>query len=306
MGYYVPKQEFNIGVRPDVVAFNWKKNGYEIEAFAVECKKTTNVRSLIQTGLTQAREYQLVFPYVYLATIEFQDEDKRRILIESLRNMRIGLLCMLPEDDPKYDKIKPNPDPKEELYVSPRLDSNKFRYNLRQRAAAILTYDEAYDHLSFDSNVREPKVVHCYDKSARATPNWWLTNFTSRGDYIFGICIEQRKNVRKTLGNITSDALERLLTGLRRDYEIELDYIDTYKPREVSWTVIQKKGKDLTSRDLEWILDYCRKSRWKTRFMVYRRVWDKDEVLRKEEHLDRVKNAMDDLTPLRKALRKHL
>ena len=33
--YYVPRKEFNIGVRPDVVAFKLKNN-YEVDAFAVE------------------------------------------------------------------------------------------------------------------------------------------------------------------------------------------------------------------------------------------------------------------------------
>jgi len=292
--YYVPRKEFNIGVRPDVVAFKWKNN-YEVDAFAVECKKTTNVSSLIETGLTQAREYQTVFPCVYLATIELS-EDKRNTLISALKNMRMGLLCMSPKDE----EIMPYPDPKEVCYLSPKLNSSEFQYKLRQRAVAILTYDEVYNHRPFDLNVQEPEAVHCYDKDEPA--NWWLTNFTLKGDYIFGICIEKQANVEKTLDKIKPNDLSESLSILSEEYEIELDYVDTYKPREVSWTVLQKPVKNLSPRDVKWVLDCCRKRKWKTRFMLYRKVWSKGEVLSRNEHLGAVKKVMDDLTPLREVL----
>lgn len=198
-GYFSPKREFNIGVRPDVVAFRWK-NEYEIEAFAVECKSTRKLRSLIETGLTQAREYQLAFPYVYLASPKLE-EKPLEILKNTLSVLRMGLLSV-DENSIVEEEMKAS--------ISPRLSYGEFLFKVRQRAVAILVYKEVVGD-SFDINVQDSEEIHCYIKEAA---NFLLSNTGPRDNYYFGICIEKQENVKQTLGKIEAKHFHKLLTDL--------------------------------------------------------------------------------------------
>lgn len=285
--YFSPEKEFNIGVRPDVTAFRWI-NDYEIGAVAVECKKTTQIRSLIEIGLTQAREYQLAFPYVYLAAPSL-DTGALETLKNTLGLLRIGMLSV--NDAGKVEEeMKPN--------ISPRLSYSEFLYKVRQRAVAILTYKEVVrEH--FDLNVQDIEDVHCYRKEEAA--NFLLNNANPRGDYYFGICIEQQKNVKQTLEKMEGKHLHKFFPDLE-SYIIDLSYIDTYRPREVSWPVLIRRCRDLSEEDVKRILDYCKEKRWKIRLILWRKVWDKDEVLSRKEHNSRVEKIIKELTPLRQTL----
>ncbi len=293
-GYFSPKMEFNIGVRPDVVAFRWineeHKLQYEIEAVAVECKGTKPIHSLVKTGLTQAREYQLVFPYVYLAAPKLDTGS-----LETLKNMmgrlRMGLLS-----------INDSGVVKEELEssVSPRLSRSEYLYKVRQRAVTLLTYREVIGE-PFDLNVQKPDEVHCFRKKTVA--NFLLASGgPPERDFYFGICIEQQQNVKKTLAKMEAKQLHKLFTDLSDDYHIDLMYIDTYRPREVSWPVLKKKVSELSKEDVKWLLNYCKEKKWKICLILKRKVWNKDEVLSRKEHNSRVQRAKEELTSLRQTL----
>jgi len=289
-GYYVPTVEFNIGVRPDVVAFKWEGE-YEVKAIAVECKKARQIRSLMETVLSQAREYQLAFPQVYLATPKLGDK-VLEALEGTLRSLRIGLLSV--EDDGKVERVI---EPK----ISPRLTYGDFLFKVRQRAVAILTYKEiATEGKPFDLNIQKPSEVHCYMKKEAA--NFLLSNWPD-ADYYFGICIEQKENVKQTLGKISGEVLHKLISDLPEGYLIELDYVDTYRPREVSWPILRTRTSELSRKDVEWLLGYCRRNNWKTRLIIYKKVWGKHEVLSKSEHEGRVRTVKNELSNLRRVLK---
>ena len=287
-GYFSPEKEFNIGVRPDVVAFRWISE-YEIRALAVECKKTRRIRSLMETGLTQAREYQLAFPYVYLASPKLGTE-VANTLSNTLNILRIGLLSVRHTSEVE-EETKPN--------ISPRLNYSKFLYRVRQRAAAILTYKEVVGE-PFDLNVQDPDDVHCYRKKEVA--NYLINNANPEGHYYFGICIEQQKNVKQTLEKMGKKHLHKLVADLAEEYVVDLAYIDTYRPREVSWPVLIRGVRGFSEGDARWLLDYCRKKRWKIRLILCRKVWEKNEVLSRTEHKIRVERVTKELTPLRQTL----
>ena len=293
-GYFPPKKEFNIGVRPDIVAFRWINEGhklqYEIEAVAVECKSTKRIRSLVETGLTQAREYQLAFPYVYLAAPKLDTES-----LETLKKMmgflRMGLLSV--NDSGVVEEEL-------ESSVSPRLRKSEFLYKVRQRAVALLTYNEVVGE-PFDLNVQKPDEVHCFRKKEAA--NFLLSSGgPPERDYYFGICIEQQENVKKTLKKMEEKQLHKLFADLPGDYYVDLTYIDTYRPREVAWPVLVKKVRELSEGDVKWLLNYCKEKKWKICLILKRKVWNKDEVLSRKEHNSRVKRAMEELTSLRQTL----
>lgn len=288
-GYYVPPREFNIGVRPDVSAFKWEGD-HEIRSIAVECKKTKRIRPLIETALIQAREYQLAFPYVYLAIPEIKEES-RETLIGILSSLRMGLLCV--DDEGEVKELGGSG-------VSPRLRYFDFLFKVRQRAVAMLTYKEvAVDGEPFDLNVQNPLEVHCYLK--KEASNFLLANWPD-GDYYFGICIEQKDNVRKTLGKTTVEKLYQLVSALPEGYFIDLAYIDTYWPSEVSWSVIRTKASIFTKKDFEWLLEYCKNKNWKVRLILHKKVWLKYEALSKSNHESRVRKVKEEIGPLRQAL----
>lgn len=288
-GYYVPPSEFNVGVRPDVSAFKWEGD-HEIRSIAVECKKTKLIRSLIETALTQAREYQLAFPYVYLAIPEIKEEPSKT-LIGILSSLRMGLLCV--DDEGEVKELR-------EPEISSRLRYFDFLFKVRQRAVAMLTYREiAVSGDPFDINVQNSSEVHCYLKKEAA--NFLLANWPDE-NYYFGICIEQKENVKNTLGKISGKVLHNLLRELPEGYIVDLQYIDTFRPREVSWSILRTKVSELSETDVEWFLDYCRKNEWKTRLILHKRVWLKYEALSKSKHESRVRKTKEELTPLRQAL----
>ena len=66
--------------------------------------------------------------------------------------------------------------------------------------------------------------------------------------------------------------------------------------------MFQKPVQNLSSRDVEWILDYRRKAKWTVRFMLYKKVWGKEEALNRNEHLNVFKKIQKDLTLLRKTI----
>jgi len=281
--YYVPEKEFNIGVRPDVVGFQWIDN-FEIKSIAVECKTFVSSRLLIETALNQAREYQLAFPYVYLATPNLKNH---RELEGVFRSLRIGLFMV---DGAKAKEIF-------KADISPRLDYDDFLFKVRQVAAAILTYREVIGEP--DVNIPYPGEVHCYIKEESA--NFLLSNYPKDRNYYFGICVEKKENVRK-LERVSKDNFYKLIQALPEEYLIRLDYVDTYKPREVCWLVMGTRVQELSSEDIEGLLDYCKKKEWRTRFILWRKVWEEDEALSKREHKRRLEKVIEELTPIKELI----
>lgn len=289
-GYYVPRVEFSVGVRPDVVAFKWR-NEYEIEAIAVECKRAKQIRSLTEAMLSQAREYQLCFPKVYLATPIVRNEALKALKTLAY-TLRIGLLSV--QSNGKVER-------KLEPMISPRLNYDDFLLKVRQRAAAILTYKKVVSEgKSFNINVQNPLEVHCYVRGKAA--NFLLSNWPDRNNYYFGVCIEQKENVRRILGKITAETLHKLISGLPKGYLIDLDYIHTYKPREVLWPILRTETSNFSKEDTEWLLKYCKQSNWKVQLIFHRKVWHKYEILSKNQHEERVRKVKNQLRHLRETL----
>jgi hypothetical protein len=289
-GYFVPSVEFNIGVRPDVSAFKWA-NLYEIENIAVECKTTRHPRSLIQTCLTQAREYQTAFQHVYLAAPTLGDKSLQTIK-SVLSLLRMGLLFV---DEKLHVSVE------NESNTSPRLDSTEFLYRVRQRAVAILSYRDAFG-VDFNLNFPDHEIVYCFFKAEPA--NFLLSNAYSGRDYFLGICIEQKDIVKSTLGQVKHQLLHKMLSTLPGEYSVDLEYIDTYRPREVSWSTLSKTIENISADDVKWILEYCKNADWKIRFLVMKKVWEKDELLSRDEHRKRIEAVKSELLPIRRTLTK--
>lgn len=287
-GYFVPKAEFDIGVRPDVSAFRWR-GPYEIENIAVECKPFKSLRSLIETCLGQAREYQLAFQHVYLSTPK-RGSSSLNTIMDVLAQLRMGLLSV---DEKRGVSLELEP------RISPRLVNAEFLSKVRQRAVALLTYRDSVEP-DFDLNFADSEIVYCFKKGEPA--NFLLSNAYLGRDYFFGICIEQIRIVKATLGGIGHGIFHKMLSDLPRDYSIDLEYIDTYKPREVSWSALTKAVKDVTLEDARWMLEYCRQASWKIRLLIMRKVWDKDEILSRSEHRERVEEVKSSLLPMRRKL----
>lgn len=285
-GFFVPPVELNIGVRPDVSAFKWEGT-HEVSAICVECKAVKTVRSLFDTILNQAREYQVSFPHVYLATPDLTDQTLQA-LTGPLKSFRIGLLCVSDDMEVK-EKIESN--------VSPRLRYVDFLFKVRQRAVAMLTYRSLVsENEIFDINVQNPEEVHCFMKNKAA--NYLLGTYPD-GNYHFGICIEQIDNVRKTLGGVDTQSFHRLFEQLPNGYYLDIAYIDTYRPREVSWPVLRTKTSSLTADDTEWLVEYCKEKRWKVRLIIHKKTWSKYEVLKKSEHEKKVGDIIEELISIR-------
>jgi hypothetical protein len=135
--YVIIKERFNVGVRPDVVAFKWIDE-YQIEAIAVECKgggKTIPAKSLIDFAATQAREYQIYFPYVYLATPPVPKSDEEKIC-KILETLRIGWISI------SNGKAEYKLNLQEQGLVSSRLVGAEYIIKVRQRLTAIWAYNE--------------------------------------------------------------------------------------------------------------------------------------------------------------------
>jgi hypothetical protein len=250
-GYFVPSGEFNIGVRPDVVAFKWSTE-YEIEAIAVECKKTRQSHSLIEAGRTQARQYQQAFPHVYIACPKLGAPHLESVK-SALGNLRMGLLVVNTVGRGHVTK-------EHDAGVSPRLAYDDYLFKTRQRGAAVLAYRDFPGVKDFQANLRDADIVWCWTMEAA---NFLLGNGDADRDYSFGICIEQKSNVEKTLGRVDASELYRLIKTLPEDYLVYLDYIDAYQPRQVGWRLLAKQVTSLVEKDVEWIKERSRRERGK-------------------------------------------
>lgn len=184
--------------------------------------------------------------------------------------------------------------------VSPRLAYDDYLFKTRQRGAAVLTYRELPGVKDFQANLRDADIVWCWTMEAA---NFLLGNGDADRDYSFGICIEQKSNVEKTLGRVDASELYRLINTLPEDYLVYLDYIDAYQPRQVAWRLLAKQVTSLVEKDVEWIKERSRRGAWKVRFRLHRKAWRKDELLTKGEHVDRLVKIMNELEPIRQALR---
>jgi hypothetical protein len=300
--YVIIKERFNVGVRPDVVAFKWVDE-YQIEAIAVECKgggKTIPAKPLIDFAATQAREYQIYFPYVYLATPPVPKSDEEKIC-KILETLRIGWISI------SNGKAEYKLNLQEQGLVSPRLVGAEYIIKVRQRLTAIWAYNEVLKEkkilgkdFEFNMNLMEPEVVHCFTKEV--SPNFLLTNYL--GDYFCGICLEQQKNVKEILQKIQPADFYKHLQKLSEPEKciVEFTYVDTYKPREVSWPLMRKKLNQLSEKDIEWIKGFAKEKNWKTRLMLLRKVWGKNEILSKDEHTDALKKAINEVGSLKNYL----
>ncbi|MEM2534058.1 MAG: hypothetical protein QXK12_08570, partial [Candidatus Nezhaarchaeales archaeon] len=72
--------------------------------------------------------------------------------------LRLGLI-IVDEDWRSEEKLKPA--------TSPRLIEAKYTTMVRQRLAALLTYEDVFGK-NFDTNLVEPEVVHCYMEKSRS------------------------------------------------------------------------------------------------------------------------------------------
>lgn len=285
------RTEFDIGgARADIAAFKWDDN-YMIKAIAVECKGTQNVHSLVESAQEQAREYQIAFPYVYLAIPSIRENKKLKNMLELLR---IGLLSVSEEG-----KVKEELEPDHSL----RLKWDEYFLKVRQRAIAIWTFSKvAAPEVDKKIDVEyNPNGVACW---INEPANFLITNneVQTEGDYHFGVNIEQTKNVEGIIGNCDCNHLYNLISSLPASYIFRICYIYTRRPRTVWHPILIKRVRELKSEDIEWLVDYSRKNKWKTGVFIEREAWEKYEALEKEEHLKRAKRIADELKELRSYL----
>lgn len=252
---------------------------YEIKSVAVERKGSASPKSLMEAALTQACEYQLFFPYVYLAAPNI----KSGSLTEALGPLRLGLFMY---DGSDFSNIL-------DAKVSSRLDCDEFLYKVRQVAAGILSFKEVLDEPSI--NMPKPGELHCYTTEPS---NFLLTNHSSDNNYYFGINLEKQDNVRK-LKEVSRQTLFESITNISDDYWIGVDYIETYKP-PISWNLMNVRVRDLSQEDVYWLMEYSKEKNYKTRLVICKEVWDEDEVLSYEKHKKRIENTVEELRPIKR------
>jgi ribulose bisphosphate carboxylase small subunit len=288
-GYFVPKVEFDVGIRrPDVVGFKWiEENEYEIDVIAIECKKTNDARQLLTPIIINyLRELQKFFPNVYLASPKVENNG----LNAFLKLWRIGYY---PIDVSSQNVI--------ENYIieaktSPVLDGTNYLLQVRQRVALILTYIDVFNNPEeLEVRVSEPGIVWCFK---REPANYCAGNGLLDNDYHFGINIEETNNVKKVL-NIDQKKLFKIFKDLPGDYSINLNYIDVRRPREVSWTIFHGKINKMSENEFNKLINMCKEKNYNIRLYIHKRIWFKDEVLSRTEHKSRVENAKKELEPLK-------
>jgi len=293
--YFVPSTEFNVGVKPDVTAFKWAGNDYEIKTVAVECKANKTLRKLMEVASTQTRALQVYFPHVYLAHPALRQNDLAA-LRSILKPLHIGFLSVDPRNGEVSENFPTN--------VSATLKYDDFLFQVRQRAAAVLAYIDVFGR-SQDLNtpVRFPSLVACFVKEQA---NFLLRNDFPDENYHLGICVEQKRYAKKALSNVKPTSFHKLLTDLNGNYSLDLEYVAAYRPREVYWPLLREKVNELSLVDVRLLLNICRQKDWRIRLMVHKIVWQKDEVLNRHKHQRRIQTAKSELEPLRQLLRNQL
>jgi len=248
-GYLVIKEFELDGIKADIAAFKWK-NDYEIEAVAVECKGKKSIVSYIEAAQKQARLYQVAFPRVYLAIPTIKDEQKE-MLKTAIDRFRVGVITV--DANKKIDKL---PD----VNFSLKLKEEDYLLKVRQRAVALSCFKEStkadLDKIKIKYN---PYGIACWTVEQA---NYLITNEDIQTDknYHFGVNVENTENIKKSIGQSSSEKFYKIIKNLPENYVLRVDYNHTYRPRPVYHPILIKPVNEIDIKDIEWMINYCKKN----------------------------------------------
>jgi len=119
------------------------------------------------------------------------------------------------------------------------------------------------------------------------------------------VVIDQQENVKRALRKANPQDLYELLGNLPEDFLFSVYqvfvagiHLRSYK------SVLKVPIKDLSKGDIDWLIEFAKKNNYKTPINIGRKIWNIDEFLPKSKHLERAKEVMKHLEPLKQYFEK--
>jgi len=273
---YFVSEQFKTGEgKVDVAGFKWL-NSYEIDSIAVECKPTNNPKAIMKWLLEQISSYQRYFPKVYLAVPEGGDA---QTLLSICKASFVGYMSVSVNGKAKIEFEAPR--------ISPSFDDFAYRSEVFQKAVIWLTFREV-----FGNDVSRPSVGSWI--STRGDVQFNL--YYDEPAITFSVNIEDARRVfvradnrylYEALKNAPSDALLWIAKekyfgrGFRRGL-----------------TILWKCLHDITLEDADFILKAIKEGDANIHLQIYKNVWGKNEILKREEYINRINEAKEEFKNL--------
>lgn len=290
----------------DVAAFRWK-NDEEIEAVAVECKCLSTSREGCKEALGQATDYQLFFPYVYIAT----QEDKLYYADEEWILTKLGLGRLMINEK---GIVKEVTYPSNELFQQNFLEEY-LASQVRDKAVLFLTFCELFPDaytMHYFGGMRKGELwVHNHPKDSVQFRVWCPAPSSDFKTTFFGINIESVYPIRNILKNMDVNYLSSVFSALPSDVTVWLGERPTKKDK---WgTVILDREREssipiegsmfadgaiqaceLTPKQIEEeIVERSKKLNGYVHFIIDKKLWNLDETITRHECLKRMSEAKE-------------
>jgi len=285
-GYFVRRQfEISKG-KVDVAAFKWD-NDYEIDSVAVECKGEKTVMEIYDILRGQIADYQKCFPRVFIATPNPRKDDVQ--IVKGLCNInKAGYITV--NDEGEVDiKLKAEENPK--------LDHKLYESEVRAQAATFLTFTDIFSELFVEGE--EKYTTKGRWISTKGDVQLCASAGGEEGEDIFyEINIE---NLR-TVENFSQMKPKEFLSVLKKcpqDSFLAL-YRERYIQRGVRIRIplIQKYLKDVSYNDICYMVELAGKERGSFHLNISKKIWDAEEILSRDEHLKRMRDAKVEMQEL--------
>jgi len=277
--YFVIRGKFNVGVKPDVVAFKWADD-YRMKCVAVECKGKVSRQTIVNVALKQAISYQKFFPEVYIACPSLNGTLGNWLKVL----FKVGFIPVSNKGVEKSNII--------EAEMSPRLADKDFIIHVRNRAALLLAYRDIFGS-GFEYGTDVPGYIWCSTQKGLG-----FTTNNYHGAFYAGVNIELAEQVRKSLLKVSTQKLYSIINNLPPTYFLHLRAIETYRPRLVEYTLLRKQVRDLTKEDVSFIIEEAKRRHGRICLQINRIVWDESEILSRRDYQARLKEAYEEVRPL--------
>ena len=274
----------------DVLAVEWAENG-EIHSVAVECKLYNTAREGVGASLHQATDYQLFFDEVYVATQTGELRDKESVL----RALGLGHMSV----DLQSKKVD---------ITFPAQFRNTDRFDLAQNAKQVVP--RAVLPLVFRDVFGLP--LRYMDASRGGL--WVATDvvrnvqYNAGGHYDYGrthfaINIEFIEDLRQIIRKVDRDELRSHLHALDDKHVLELGIDEMRTDRRLSTPVRSSAN----SVDVEHLLHEIEKGtrvptggrrKSKPHLSISTLLYRWDELLAREDYVERTKEVLSRFTPL--------
>lgn len=266
----------------DVVGFKWNSDGYDLDVRAVEVK-IQNVESAIE----QSKIYRRHFPWCYIGTTKSsRDYSYLKPAFQ---------LGYLPVENGTVLKSGIIPIESSE-YLNVRLDQDYFMHT-RQKLVVLDTFIEIFDENNTDDFGFDGNRVWV---SSKPPVQYQMNTFNANDEVLFGINIERKENVVRTLTNMKK--LQTAISQLK-GYEISFES-KRFKPslprQNMNMLILRKSCMDFSADDADILEELMKRIDYQAHLQILTKVWSHNEFLSRKEHQERVKREIPKLEVLRK------